>query len=466
MKRYYHLQFLALVFLVSALSSCSLNQVRPEQQSLATPKRDPTFVSKRASEAILSFSHRVLIQAATKPTLGIAKEQVFQQIQHLFGPMERAEYSGVPKEDHKVTITSIKASAKEGVYEINYDYSGTSVIENGPRKYFDVYLPNNPDLIYSASMIGSTNTCTDEHYQSEGDFWYFWSPAPTYPECKLKEGRDFEVVHANIERIKPDAKTTYPEYHRLMQDGVINIHFLFGLDNPTHGHNPNTSNDINADAYKKVREELIQMGYSLRRVELSEIHKVVQTIDEKQVPFVEELSKNFPSKNLTVRVRLFFGETGITENSRTFHFFLRDALENASVMIYGGHSGLGGHLDLDSIQKIRQFKIKPPKDTYQIYFFNSCTSYTYYNAMYFQRKRKNGNVDAKGTKNLDILANGLSTAFDAMASGDMAVIRAIDLWASHSVWTSYQKIARSVDSDNLFTVNGDEDNPTEPVKMH
>jgi hypothetical protein len=136
-------------------------------------------------------------------------------------------------------------------------------------------------------------------------------------------------------------------------------------------------------------------------------------------------------------------------------------------MIYDGHSGLGGHLDLEEIAKARNWKkIELNRNKYQIYFFNSCTSYTYYNALFFQKKVRKGRskVDPKGTKNLDVLANGLSTEFDVMHDTSMRLIRAIHHYARANTWTTYQRLAEDIDSDNLFTVNGDEDNPTEPVK--
>lgn len=436
----------------------------PKIDPTVLAKRKPAFVSKKATEANLSFSHLVTINSKRKPRNEVALQQVEKQIQHLFGPMERNETSGVPKEDHKIKVTSIKEGKEAGTFEIYYNYNGTAVIENGPRKYIDVLLPKNPDTVFSSGMDGEMNLCTDEHYQSEDDFWYFWSPAPEYPKCKLKEGVDFDKVRATFERIRPEFKSTYPEYNRLAKNGVIEAHILIGLDEPENGHNPNSSRDLNATTYLKMRQQLEKMGYQTKTWDPIEIGKILPKTDRQSLPFVEELSKTFPEKNLTIKVRLFFGEAGIDEASRPFHFFYRDALENAALMIYDGHSGLGGHLDLDAIQKVRRFKITPNKSQYQIYFFNSCTSYTYYNSLYFQKKRKRNKVDAKGTKNLDVLANGLSTAFDSMADGDMALLKAVDLWAEKGKWTSYQSIARSIDSDNLFTVNGDEDNPHKPVR--
>jgi hypothetical protein len=66
--------------------------------------------------------------------------------------------------------------------------------------------------------------------------------------------------------------------------------------------------------------------------------------------------------------------------------------------------------------------------------------------------------DPKGTKSLDILANGLSTLFDVMSRGNMTLLKAVDAFAAKGKRMSYQEIAAIIDSDNLFTVNGDEDN--------
>jgi hypothetical protein len=126
--------------------------------------------------------------------------------------------------------------------------------------------------------------------------------------------------------------------------------------------------------------------------------------------------------------------------------------------MYGGHSGLGGHLDMPSMERMEGFTLTPPKDRYQIYYFNSCTSWTYYNLPYLRRKATES--DPKGSKNLDILANGLETYFTVMGPTIAAVAQAVDMWASGQGAMSYQNLARAIDSQNLFGIVGDEDNPT------
>lgn len=454
---------------------CAASALLFSSCTTAKVERQIAFVSKKASEATLTYSWFVEMDSDTKPSVAEAREQVEEQVQHMFGPMERSSVMAAPKEDHKITVKAAGIEKiEEGRWRIQYDYEGTIVLENGPRTRYQFVLPVDPDKIYEAAMVGSKNPCTDEHYQSEGDFWYFWSPAgwgkDEFPKCRLRsnengrveEGEDYELVNARVERLAKD-RTTYPEYDRLAVKNVIDVHLFYGMDEAKGVVDPYKSRDINADVYRGVAKGLKAMGFEIRKWSRDEIDSVVPPASAEGAVFVEEAVKEF-NGGLKMRVRLFFGHTGIDEESTGFHYFFRDALKNSAVMVYNGHSGLGGHLDLQAIADLHGFRIQPNRNRYQIYFFNSCTSYTYYNTTYFNRKRKKGKkgVDPAGTKNLDIMANGLATAFEGMVEVDLAMIGAIDKFATRKTWTSFQRIARDVDTDNLFTVNGDEDNPTSP----
>lgn len=222
--------------------------------------------------------------------------------------------------------------------------------------------------------------------------------------------------------------------------------------------NPLTSNDINAVTYRGIRDDLANMGFQRRQWSPEEIREIIQRTEQAHdLPFVEEFVKQH--KKAKIIVRMFFGPSGITERSRSFHYFLKDAIANGSIMVYSGHSGLGGHLDIESIEATEGFSISFPR-RYQIYYFNSCSSYPYYNTMYFARKATAGNP--RGSRNLDIMTNGLATYFSTLTFTDLSIVKAIDAWAGGVATLSYQKLAPEMDSGNLFGVNGDEDNPTEP----
>lgn len=417
----------------------------------------PLYAAKNSSEAVLTFEGKVEIAANRQPTERAALKVINDQLAYLFGPMAVNRYPAVPKQNEQVS--SIEISRKEndtGVFIARYRYEGTIVVKQGSFTTYPVVLPIRPDLIYEAGRVGDSAPCSaDSHYQTEGDFWYFWNPEE--PGCPLRKDKDYWVLQGSIRRI-PNTQETYPDYPRLKDDpGEITFHVLFGMDDPAKGRNPMTSGDINASNYRALKRDLEKLGFKGSRFDADQIARVAPRANPKDIT-VEELVKENPAGSM--RVRLFFGPSGIDEDSSAFHFFLKDAIENASIVIYDGHSGLGGHLDLESIEDAEGFKIRPPRDRYQIYFFNSCTSYTYYNTTFFGLKAGAG--DPKGTRQLDILTNGLATLFSVMQDTNLALIKAVDRWTSKNGATSYQRLAQEIDSDNLFGVNGDEDNPTSP----
>ncbi|MBI3019301.1 MAG: hypothetical protein HYY61_05360 [Deltaproteobacteria bacterium] len=409
------------------------------------------YVGKNSTEAMMTFDHKVEMESRHPPTLEEARRHIDLQVLHLFGPMGYAEYKAVPKGNHEITDIKI-SSQKRNTYVARYHYQGTIVLENGPRQKYEIPLPNNPETIYEKGLVNGRNPCTDPHYDIEKYFWYFWNPEND--GCPLKEGRDYKKVTTQIQRFE-NTQNTYPEYERLVDDaGVIHISLLMGMDNPYLDRNPMISTDSNASNYQDIQSSLIQLGFKPLGAWAEEQIFSVASSRPSVVPYVEELEKQ--DKKAKIVVRMFFGPSGMGELSHAFHYFLKDALENSSVMIYDGHSGLGEYLDLETMEQEEGFEMKPHPDRYQIYYFNSCSSYPYYNTMFFGRKASE--ADPNGTQNLDILTNGLSTFFYVLHDTNLAFIRAIDAWANGKARISYQKIAQEIDSGNLFGVNGDEDN--------
>lgn len=444
------------------------------------------FTSASAYQAEVEFDHFVEIKGKEKPTKEQALNQIDQQLFHLFGPLgenEDGKIAAVPRGDYDIDRASVKITpdpAKRNLWRISYHYAGVLLVEQEGNHKIQITLPRNPTTIYKDSVVinaggKQTYPCTDSHYFSKDDFWYFWNPEN--PGCKLEPGVNYDIVE-NIKLKKlPNEKRTYPNYRGLINDeGTVRVSVLMGMDEPTDsvaGRNPFKSKDINALTYKRLRKSLTEIGFesdgeawSLEQIqEIAPLKKKEMGI----APYVETLSKVEPrtveidgkQKPIRLEVRLFFGPSGISETeegSRAFHYFYKDALEKDSVVVYDGHSGLGGHLDLASIEEINGFKIKIPKDKHQIYFFNSCSSYTYYNLSYLERKG--------GAEFLDIMVNGLATAFDVLHGTNMKIIEAIDLWANNRAPKTYQAMAKSIDSGNLFAINGDDEgNPTTPEEI-
>ncbi len=401
------------------------------------------YTAFESSEALVEFSHSVEYEGTQPPGRLSQQDQIEEQIAHLFGPLSAAQFPAVPKTDHEIQITDLQ-KVSNGLYQIHYTYRGHFAVRYGVEDKLSLFLPNNPDKIYSAGLVNMNNPCTDSHYQSEGDFWYFWNP--TNYGCRLKNGRDYSVIQAKLVRL-PNEKMSYPEYTRLADaNGDLNISLFFGMDSPTRKPDPRRSDDVNANNFTRTAEALKRLGFKSAQRQSNNIY------------YTEVFEKNYSGNNTIrkIRVKTYFGPTGINENVAGFHRLLKEALENDAVMIYDGHSGLGGHLDLQSIEYNLRSKIVFPQERYQILFFNSCSSYPYYNTQYFERKKTE--LDPKGSKNLDILTNGLSTYFNTIANSNFALLNAFDKFAQKGESTTYQKLAQEIDSDNLFGVNGDEDN--------
>lgn len=413
-------------------------------------KERKLYVGSDSSEAILSFAGQVELMGVRQPDQRQILDQVDQQVTHLFGPMGEATVVAVPRGNHQ--ISQIRVAPKgNGAWTINYLYQGTIVVKNTPESTYPVVLPVNPDTAYR-------DECTDPHYQVPEYFWYFWNPYRR--GCRMQEGRDFLVLTGNLQRL-PNTKVSFPEYERLADaQGTIRISLLMGMDDPGLGRDPNRSKDVNATNYRALKNGFLNSGWSARRLDLREIQQIVQEpIPRGDEPFVEEFTKisgrGTQAKKLSLLI--FFGASGIDENAVSFQWFLKDAMEKSSIMIYAGHSGLGEHLDLKAIEKERGFVIRPAMDRYQIYFFNSCSSYPYYNSQYFARKIQP--QDPRGTRQLDILTNGLSTYFHVLPDTIFALVNAVDAAAAGRLRVNYQTLARQIDTGNLFGVNGDEDNP-------
>jgi len=443
--------FTLLIFAVSvALAACA-----PETAKLPNKAKLRLYTGLNSSEAILEFDYFVQTTTRRQPTETQAHDLIEAQLTHLFGTMDASTVPAVPKANHRISRIRIEPSA-EG-YVARYHYSGTIVVADESSNTYSVVLPRNPETIYKQSIAKIqgrlTYPCTDSHYNSEDDFWYFWNP--DQPGCRLTEGKHFDRIEAKVKRL-PNTAKTYPEYERMMDsNGTIRIAIFFGMDEEKNIKNPLKSDDVNSENFRALRQSLVNLGYSAKPMTRNEITQFLG-FTPSPFPYLETFTKK--NSKATIVIKMFFGPTGIDENSSAFHYFYKDALEKASVMIYDGHSGLGGHLDLTSIEEAEQFSIKPNPSKYQLYYFNSCTSYTYYNTEYFERKQTQ--ADKRGTKNLDILANGLATFFDVMHDTNMALLRAIDTWSSGKAKTSYQELAATIDSENLFGVIGDEDNPT------
>jgi hypothetical protein len=422
----------------------------------------PGYWSPTSTEARIRFRAQVEYAApenGNEPDEDYAMRKIDEQVAFMYGSMEASRFRAGPKDDYQIwEIETERKAGEKGIYVSRYVYEGTIALESGfPSDSYDVLVPVNPDLVEEQAtqriLWFKRNLCTHLLHPDGDAFHYYFNP--TAPKCPLREGREYLRIPAAIER-KWNTEKTFPEYDRLIgPDRTIRIDVLMGMDNEKRSWNGSKSRDYNGPEYREIRARLLERGFQIRRLSDEESLRLVSGRPEDRPPFIEELT--YWTARAPIRVRMFFGPSSVRGgNSRAFHYLFKDAIENASVMIYGGHSGLGANADIPTIEAIEGFKIQMNRSRYQIFLFNSCSSYTAYTKGFFSRKKSD--TDPHGTKNLDILGTGLVSLFSHIGEMNAGLIEHLVDAIERTHVRSYQEIVAELDRDNFFSVSGDEDN--------
>jgi hypothetical protein len=295
---------------------------------------------------------------------------------------------GVPAIPLNVYVTFDQASDEyDGYRLVKYKAQGKMLFLNQvadkllASKKWDVTLPYDLDAFYKES-------CTDDYYTGFGDFWYYYDP--------FRKGCDFL-------RQEPMAKNVKLEFKKAVEKKInpyVNL-------NEIHGDNGNgqifdivTINGFATD-YKGQNDEgrwaFEEMNNYFRNLNFSE--KILAKYENRPIVRFEKTVKSTKGVEIQVRVTRLLVETSITKKNITFAKFFKNAIENADVLIYAGHSGLGGNLDLPALEnKVGSYNFNSSKK--QIFFFDGCASYSYYLNSFLER-----------SENVKILSNGLSSFF-------------------------------------------------------
>lgn len=417
------------------------------------------YFGARSTEATLKFD--ASIEVSTDKALNVdmlngtttkaesIREKVDYQLEFLIGHfqsetfVEAYKYPGVMGDKHKFKFTSVEP--KKGSRQIlNYRFEGktvfhTKVFEKADKVTIPLRLPANPATFYKKGMVKGHNKCTDEHYNSEGDLFYFWDPDKA--GCPLK-GNTIDVlrVEGSLEKLE-NTTSTYPEYDRLYTSEELNISVFLGYidDEPA----VSRTKDDGYVTYKELGDQLEGFGY-----------KIVEQKNFKKLNYITKLEKTFRN-NLGVMqkviISILLSDSSVGVSDATFVNYFSEALTNSQIVAYDGHSGLGGNLEYE------RFLSNKLPGFYQIFFFNGCSSYPYFNQMYFSQK-------PAGKKNLEVITAGLPTLTSTSTSNMMAFLDPF----VHGKIHSYQTLMRGLEKSNgeestyLMGVNGDEDNRFRP----
>lgn len=294
---------------------------------------------------------------------------------------------GAPRSQMRINILSSEIDGD--IVRITYSNSGKMIFhKNAAKKLIAaselvIKMPTNPYAIYDEK-------CTDEHYNSFGDYWYFYDPYKKGCNYLLKEPLATEVHIAikDFEYKKLQTMMQLPQLRGNNGNGdLLSIYVIHGYES-----DPKDKADPGRVNFEEFNEYLRQNDFNE--------DKVKSARNSSLLVYTKDIILD-NAKTIHVEVKHLLVETAMESRSKVFAKFFKEAIENADIIVYGGHSGLGGNLDIPSLEeKAGKYKFNPNKK--QIFFFDSCASYSYYLEHFAVEKTK-----AK----IDVITNGLSSYF-------------------------------------------------------
>jgi hypothetical protein len=404
------------------------------------------YHAKDSYEGEVTFTGMVEIADDT-PDFLIRPSYINRQLLYLAGPLQAAPRKAAPKRDERVEVLGKQRDAKTGKLYVSYRYTDTFVLENEIQDVVKIRLPLHLDDTWERSSLDCFS------YGSTYHIAYFWNPMAK--GCKLVDGVDYFTTDATIVRKLANTTNTLPAYERLTNaDGEIRMVLAFGADDDRNGKiGPAKNTDHGIAGYRDTRKFLLDQGFIARTVPAEERERECGTTKPfaDSPGFVEELTRKDTGR--TIVIRMFWGVANIGDDSNAFFCMAKEAAERGSVFLYSGHSRVGG-LDLEYMGGQIGTPIRMNQSQYHIYGFFGCSSYSYYNFSYFAAKATKADPD--GTRNMDIITNGVTGSFHAMTDFNTKTLAPILNWSARGRKMTWQQIMGSYSKTFLTGVNGDE----------
>lgn len=295
---------------------------------------------------------------------------------------------GVPRSDAQVQVLAHKKITKDQKL-IQYVYKGRVLLHKKvsaallAKGEFVIPFPYQVDQIYNEK-------CTDSHYTTLGDYWYFYDPFRKGCEYLSKEPyaklTSVKVKPSPIRKLEQSPRLDLLRGNNANGDDFL-VYVIHGFEDSA-----TSKRDEGRKNFQEFEAYMQQRGFE-RKI-LSQSQRNPQALHTKQIQLKSGAIMNVKVYHLLV-------ETSIDSRSAVFAKFFKQAVAVADVIVYGGHSGLGANLDIPSLEeKAGAFEFNPKKR--QIFFFDSCASYSYYLQSFAAEKTR-----AK----IDIISYGLSSIF-------------------------------------------------------
>ncbi len=334
----------------------------------------------------------------------------------------------------RATLTNITtASLGGGLYRVRY-HAKVPVAWGHKSDLPSSYQFTLPRRVDSAGQSTFTArygaTCNDGEASdvNAGNFWYHYRPAAS--GCVLAP-TDVFTTRATVRVATQNSVASYPEYHKIWQDGALTVLAVFGK----YEEGATSPSDAGIAAYNAFVAGM-RTGYPDAASKTSSVTGMTET------SFVRE------REGAALRVVALLVD-GVRVAPAAFDKRYAELSPGADVIIYNGHAGLGANVR----SLATKGKFFPGK--YQILFLNGCDTFAYIDDTLAKTRALLNTDDAAGTKYMDTIANAMPAYFVDMGPGSLGLIKSL---MNPQQPDTFARIFRAVDPIQVVVAVGEEDN--------
>ena len=283
----------------------------------------------------------------------------------------------------------------------------------GPARSASVTLPLLVDLpaIYlddlSAYRDRTWLRCTDTANSKPADFSYFYNPyrCPELGKAPLAVATEYHLTRIGPAASAPDEKLPLEILQSDNGNGpLVTFYLTFGFDHlPPNPSRRRIHQDVSWKLYQSLGKYLTEtQGFTEMQsastfrdflgedAEHLDLQTPVTLTHDGQRRYFSTFAKKSDGKLWIVRAALFDTTNELKSNPlRSFPKFWKEAWENGDFVYFSGHSGDGKSIQLGNLlknlEKIDTDTIHFKRGKTQIAFFDSCSSYAYYQLPYAEK---------------------------------------------------------------------------------
>lgn len=446
-----------LVVILSLISS--LNTACSEDTQVQTIKSGShsEFYSTESEEIEVNFQASYKMNASNMEDVIDNKDYLERYtlpevVKFLFGPLTLRELGGMQK-NSLIQIDTKSITISKGEASLNYNYSGKWLVHSSllNNKTLQLPLPYNIDALRTKNW----SKCSDNSpgHQDWSFFWYFWDP--TRYGCDHQLNKEYQNIQVEFKAKTAQTLKSFPEYNRMIQNKqnqkVLTMTFAFGYVEDSLTPDPYKDTDAGMYEFQKFNKRLKQL-LKLYKVEQSPIMGSEYSDDANTAKIKLGTLYSFSSNEITFKIRVV-----AAANVDQMELFAKSfSIDHEAFFGWFGHSRVGSGFDADNFNQMLMYQ--PNKYTltneYQLIYWAGCNSYSYYTLPFFKLKG--------GSKNLDIISNGLPSFFSFNSTNAEILADAlIHFDQPQSYQDIVTKIENNADQNStnvLVNVLGDEDN--------